>query len=175
VPEREPDATGLGVRPHPSLERLHDPGTGPPGDVEPRHGVAVAVGAAVAPLGPTDDREHPMAHPPQPGALLAGREVDVRLRPAARPEVLLTVELGAAHPVGEGQVVAVVHPHPALLGGVDEEQPTQAPERLAAERLLGLLVDQHHRASGVRDLRRGGQAGEPVAHDDHIGVHGWRR
>ena len=61
--------------------------------------------------------------------------------------------------------------HPALLGGVDEEQAAEAPERLAAERLLGLLVDQDHPPPGVGDLGGGGQPGQPVAHDDHIGVH----
>ena len=61
--------------------------------------------------------------------------------------------------------------HPALLGGVDQEQAAEAPERLATERLLGLLVDQHDPAPGVGGLGGGGQTGEPVAHDDHIGVH----
>ena len=44
--------------------------------------------AYAAALGPADDREEPDALLVQPGALLAGREVDVGLGPAARPVVL---------------------------------------------------------------------------------------
>ena len=51
--------------------------------------------------------------------------------------------------------------HPALLGGVDEEQPTEAPERLTAQRLLTLLVDQEHSTPGVGDLRCGGGSRSP--------------
>ena len=129
------------------------------------------LGPPVAALGPADDREHPVAHRAQPGALLAGREVDVRLGPPARPVVLLAVELRAAEPVLQGEVVGVPDAHPPLLGGVDEEQPAQAPERLPAQRLLPLLVDQHHALAGVRDLGRGDQSGQPGPHDDDIGVH----
>jgi hypothetical protein len=67
--------------------------------------------------------------------------------------------------------VAVVHAHPALLGRVDQEQPTEAPERLPAQALLRLLVDQHHPPARVGCLGGGRQPGESVAHDDHIGVH----
>ena len=43
--------------------------------------------------------------------------------------------------------------------------------RLAAERCLGLLVEQEHPPAGVGQLGRGDQAREPAAHHDHIGVH----
>ena len=174
VPEGEAQPAGRCVLADPSLERLDDARTGAPGEVEAGHRVAVAVRAPVATLGPADDREDPEAHPAQPGSLLAGREGDVRLGPALRPEVLRAVELGAAHPVGEGQVDAVLDAHPSLLGGVDEEETAQAPERLAAEGLLALLVDQDHPPSGVGDLCCSREPGQAVAHDDDIGVHGRR-
>jgi hypothetical protein len=65
-----------------------------------------------------------------------------------------------------------VDAHPALLGGVDEEQPAEAPERLAAQRLLGLLVDQEHAATRVGDLRCGGEPGQAVTDDDDVRIHG---
>ena len=87
-------------------------------------------------------------------ALLAGGEVDVRLGPAARPVVLLAVELRAARASPAGQLAGVLDAHPALLGGVDEEQPAERPERLAAEGLLGLLVEQQHPLARRRRPRR---------------------
>ena len=173
VPEREADPAVGGVLADPVLERRDDARAGPPRDVEARHRVAVAVGAAVAALGPADDREDPVPHLAQPGALLAGREVDVRLGPAPRPPVLLAVELRAAEPVLQRELARVLDAHPALLGGVDEEQPAEAPERLAAERLLGLLVQQQHPLARVGDLGRRRQAGQAGTHHDHItGIHG---
>jgi hypothetical protein len=172
VPEQEAQPAGGRVLAHPAFERLDHARPGAPGQVEPRHRVAVPVGPAVAPLGPADDREEPQTHRPQPRALLAGREVDVRLGPPARPVVLLAVELGASHPVRQGEVVAVVHPHPALLRGVDEEQAAEAPEGLPTQRLLGLLVDQEHPSPGVGDFRGGGEPGQAVTDDDDIGIRG---
>ena len=83
VPEREASTRPLRrCSRDPPLERLDHPGAGAPGDVEARHRVAVPVGAAVAALGPADDREEPVPLLAQPGPLLAGGEVDVRLGPA---------------------------------------------------------------------------------------------
>ncbi len=154
----------------PALERLDQAGAGAPGDVEAGYGVAVAEGVVAAPFGPADHREE--ADPPgvQPGPFLAGREVDVRLGPAARPGVLLAVEAGGAEPVLEGEGVAVLDPHPALLGRVDEEQSAEGPVRLAAEGLLGLLVEQDHPAARVDELRGGHQAREPRPDHDHVCV-----
>ena len=110
------------------------PGPGAPGDVEARHRVAVAVGAVAAALGPADDREEPHALLVQPGALLAGGEVDVGLGPPPRPVVLRRGRTPArAQPVLQASSWESLMPHPALLGGVDEEQPAERPERLAAE------------------------------------------
>ncbi len=173
VPEREAQPPGGRVLTHPSREGLHHTWTGAPGQVEARHRVAVPVRASVSALGPPDHGEEPQPHPPQPCALLAGGEGDVRLGPPLRPVILDAIELGAAHPVGQRQVEAVRDAHPSLLRGVDEEQPAQAPERLAAQRLLALLVDDDHAPAGVRDLRGGGEAGQTVTYDDDIGVHDW--
>lgn len=100
----------------PALERGDDTGAGAPGDVEAGDGVAVAVRVVPAALGPADDGEEPHALLVQPGALLTGGEVDVRLGPLPRPVVLLTVEARRAQPVLEGQFVAVLDAHPALFG-----------------------------------------------------------
>ena len=118
------------------------------------------VGAAVAALRPADDREEPVALLVQPGALLAGGEVEVGLGPAARPEVLVAVELRRAHPVLRRELEAVLDAHPALLGAVDEEEAAEAPEGLAAERLLALLVDEHDPLAAVGELGGGDEPGE---------------
>ena len=83
----------------------------------------------------------------------------------------VAVELGAAQPVLHRQLAGVLDAHPALLGAVHEEQPAEAPERLPAERLLALLVEQQHPLPGVGHLGGSGQSGQAGAHDDHIGVH----
>jgi hypothetical protein len=107
----------------------------------------------------------------QPRPLLAGGEVEVGLRPAPRPRVLGAVELGAAHPVLLGELAGVLDAHAPLLGGVDEEQATEAPERLPAEVLLALLVEQQHAATTVGGLRRGDETGQAGSDDDDVGVH----
>src|SRR3712207_9310424 len=107
-----------------------------------RSGVAVADAAVAAALGPLHEREPAHALGVQPRALLARGEVDVGLGPAARPEVLVAVEGRRAHPVLQREVVRVAHPQAPLLGRADQEQAAERPERLAAERGLGLLVDR---------------------------------
>jgi hypothetical protein len=67
--------------------------------------------------------------------------------------------------------MGVFEPDPTLLGGVDDEQPTEGPERLPTEVLLALLVQQQHRPTGDGQLGRGDQAREPATHHDHVGVH----
>jgi hypothetical protein len=82
--------------------------------------------------------------------------------------VLRTVELRAPHPVLQRQLARVLDAHPPLLGAVDEEQPAEAPERLPAERLLRLLLEQHDAPAGVGDLGGGGQTGQAGTHDEDI-------
>ncbi len=156
---------------HAGDERGNDAGPGAPGDVEARHRVAVLGGRVAAALGPADDREPAQAPGVQPGALLGRGEGDIGLGPLAGPEVLLAVEAGRAQPVLQGKVVAIADAHAPLLGRVDEEQAAERPERLAAQRLLRLLIEQDHLAPGLDQLGRGDQPGKPAADDDGIRVH----
>ena len=171
VPEAELDQALLDGGPDAAHEGLEEARAGAPGDVEARDRVAVAVGTAVSSFGPAHDGEQPVPLGVQPGPLLAGREVDVRLRPRPRPVVLRPVELGAAEPVLERQVPGVLDAHPALLGAVHEEETAEGPERLATEVLLGLLVDQDHAPTGVGQLGGGDETGETGPHDDDVSVH----
>ena len=173
MPEREAQLAALGCLLGPRGERRDDPGAGAPGDVEARDGVAVPGRGVAAALGPADDREPAHAALVQPGALLAGGEVDVRLGPAPRPDVLVVeaVEAGGAQPVLPGELDGVLDPHPALLGRVDEEQPAERPEGLPAEILLRLLIDQDDPPAGVEQLARRDQPGEARTHHDRVGVH----
>jgi hypothetical protein len=57
-------------------------------------------------------------------------------------------------------------------GAVDEEEPAEAPEGLAADRLLALLVDEHDPLAPVGELSGGDEPGEAGSHDDDVGFHG---
>jgi hypothetical protein len=81
------------------------------------------------------------------------------------------VEAGAAQPVLPGQLDRVTHAHAPLLGRIDHEQPAERPERLPAEALLRLLVEQQHPLAGVGELGRGHQPRQPRTDNDHIRVH----
>ena len=170
VPEREgqqPVALGLDRLAH---ERFHDGWAGAPRDVEPGHRVAVPPGVTVTALRPADHREPAHALLVQPGALLTGREVDVGPRPQARPVVLRAVEAGRPEPVLPGELDGVLDAHPPLFGRVDEEQPAEGPERLAAEVGPRLLLHDDHASAGTGQLGGGDQAGEARADDDGIRV-----
>lgn len=161
------EAAVLGVT-YPADEGLEDPGPRPPGQVETGDGVAVPGGERPAPLGPPDDREEADPLRTEPGALLAGGPGQVGLGPAAGPAVLGAVEAGGAEPVLEGEVVGVADPEAALLGCVDQEEAAERPEGLAAERLLGLLLEDGDAAAGVGQLRGGDEPGEPGADYDDV-------
>ena len=169
--KRSDDETASDGLAHTTLERLDKPGARPPRQVEAGHGVAVTRRGAVAPLGPADDGEAAVPHLAQPGALLATREVDVRLRPAARPVVLIAVEAGAAEPVLPGELVRVANAHPPLLRRAHHEQAAERPERLPAERRLGLLLEEDDPLARVGQLRGRDEPGEPRANDDGVRVH----
>jgi hypothetical protein len=152
-------------------ERLEDAGAGAPRDVEPRHGVAVPVGEVAAALGPLHEREPAHALGVQPRPQVARGELDEALRPRATPAVRAVVgEVGGPEPVGEGQLRGVLHPEAALLGGVDEEQPAERPERLTAQARGGLGVEQGDPAAGGEQLGGGDEPGEARADDHDIGV-----
>ena len=108
VPVVEADQPG--ARPPAWTDRTNGsttPGAGAPGDVEPRHRVAVPVGAQVAPLGPADGGQEAQAE---------RRSARTRFSPAANSTyarahraahdvlVVQPVELGAALPVAPGQL-----------------------------------------------------------------------
>ena len=162
VPEAQLDQAGVDRGAHPAGERLDDAGPGAPDDVEAGHRVAVPGGGVAAALGPADHREEPDALLLEPGPLLPRRELQVGLGPLPGPVVLGAVEAGGAEPVLPGELQRVVHAQPALLRGVDEEQPAEGPPGLAAEGRLGLLVDQDHPLAGVGQLGGGDQAGQPA-------------
>ncbi len=155
-------------------EGLDHAGAGAPGDVEAGHGVAVSVRPQVAALGPADGGQQFDAVSPEPGPLLAGRELDVGAGPAHRPGVLVgePVEPGAALPVVPGEAEGVLDAEAALLGRVDEEEPAEGPVRLAAEVGGVLLLDQGHPAAPAGEFVRGDEAGEARSDDDDVRVHG---
>ena len=178
MPEPQLDATLGDGLPHPPHERLQQRRSGAPDDVEPRHRVPVPVREVAAALGPADDREEADAQPVQPGPLLAAREVDVGGGPLARPVVLArgvvdaAVERGAAEPVLHGEVERIADAHAALLRRVDEEEPAERPERLPAQRRLGLLIQNDDPAPRVGELGGGDEPREPGPDHDDVGVHG---
>src|SRR5688500_13571578 len=71
-----------------TLERREHGGARPPRNMEARDAVARAARSSGAALRPADDREPAHALRVEPGALLAAREVDVRLGPPARPVIV---------------------------------------------------------------------------------------
>ena len=170
VPELEADQALLLGLARTAHERLEHARPRSPGDVKSRNRIAVAKGPIAAALGPAHDRKpaHPLLVQPRPR--LAGGKGDVGLGPLPRPVVFLAVEAGRPHPVVKRELVRVFHAQPALFGRIDQEQAAERPERLAAQALLGLLVDDDHPLAGVGQLGGGDQTGQAAAHDDHIGV-----
>ncbi len=165
-PEGQPAARGRFARP--SLERLDNAGTGAPADMKPRHRIAVAHRIIAAALGPADHGKNPVAHRAQPAAFFARRERDISFRPALRPQILVAVEAGRAHPVLQREVETVLDAEPALFGRIDQEQSAERPERLAAEVLFALLVDHDDAFAGVGDFRGGDEASKTAADHDYI-------
>ena len=164
--EPELHAARLLMRPHAALEWRDHARPRAPGDVKARHAVPRRTRARGPTFGPADRGEP--AHPlrVKPRAFLAGGKIDVRLRPPPRPVVFGTVEARGVHPVAQRELVRVVDAEAALLGRVDEEQPAQRPERLPAQALLALLLDQKHSAPRVGRLRGGDETRESRSNDD---------
>ncbi len=170
MPEAEPEQTAALQFPRLRDEGCDDARPRAPGDMKARYRIAMAVGKPAAAFGPADDRKPAHALRMQPRALLARPEIDIALRPGARPMILLAVEAGGRHPVLQGQLAAVADAHPPLLGRVDEEQAAERPEGLAAERLLRLLVEEDDAFAGIGNFGCCGQSGEPRPDDDDIGL-----
>ncbi len=115
VPEPEPQPASLHCCLGALDERPQHAGPRTPGDVEPRHRVAVTTRTQVAPLGPADHGKEPHPLVAQPGSCLTGGELQERLGPVPRPVVLGAIEAGAAEPVLAGQLQRVGHAQPTLL------------------------------------------------------------
>src|SRR5699024_1317050 len=121
-------------------ERREDAWAGPPGDVEAGNSVPMPAGEVTATLGPLDEGEPPHPEAMQPFPHRTRREFDILLRPRVPVAVRALavrgggIEPGGPAPVGERELWGVLHPQPPLLRGVDEEEPTEGPPRLAAER-----------------------------------------
>ena len=165
--EGEGDALGGACEPR---ERQHDAGPRAPGDMKARHGIAVPDRVVAAALRPADDGKEFEPALDEPGSFLARREVDVGLRPFARPMILRAIESRCPHPVGEREGVTVTDAEPALLRRIDEEQAAERPERLTAERGLRLLVEDERPLARRRDFDSGDEPRKSAADDDDVGL-----
>ena len=85
--------------------------------------------------------------------------------------IVVAVEAGRAEPVLQGEIAAVADAEPALLGGIDEEQSAERPERLAAKRGLRLLIEDDDAAPGVGQFGGSDQSRKTRANDDGVCVH----
>ena len=130
----------------------------------------MAHGVVPAALGPIDDRKHPVAHRPQQGSFLAGGKRHVGMRPAPRPVIVVTIKAGRAEPILPSKINGIADAEASLLGAINEEQPAERPERLSAQALLGLLIDEDHSLAGVGKFGGGGQSGKTASHDDDIAI-----
>jgi hypothetical protein len=97
-----------------------------------------------------------------------GRECHIGFRPASRPQILIAVEACRPQPVLQREVVAVLDAEPPLFRAIDQKQPAERPEGLAAEALFALLIDHDDASAGVGDFRRGHQARQPAADHDYV-------
>ena len=167
--EFQRDAPFRDVLAHATLEHLDHARPGAPCQMEARHGIAVAVRKRAAAFGPADDRPPAHAHPVQPGAHLAGGEIDESLGDLAGPKILGTVELRRAQPVLPGKISAVPDAEATLLRRVDHEQAAERPPSLAAEEIAALLLQDDDALARIGEFGRGNEAGKPGADDDCVG------
>ena len=151
-------------------EGSHDPRAGSPRDVEAGHGVPRPDRAVAAALRPAHDREETDPTFTEPRALLPSGELQICLGPPARPLVFGAIEPGVTEPVLSREFERVLDAEAPLLGGVDEEQPSERPPGLPAEVRARLLIHQDDAAPGIERLGRGDQAGQPPS--DHQDVCG---
>ena len=170
MPETEGEPArllGLAAAGH---ERLQHARSRAPGDVEARHGIAVTRRVGAAALRPADHWKEFYATRREPRPFFAGSEIDIGFGPFPRPGIFRPVEGGRAQPVGQRQFVRVTDAHTPLLGRIDQEEPAERPERLSAQRLFRLLVEDDGLASGIDKLAGSDQAGQTGTDDDGVGV-----
>src|SRR6202163_1365650 len=156
--------------PRPPLEWFDNPGASTPTDMKPRHRIAVAHRIVAAALGPADDGKDSMAHRVEPAALLAGRERDISFCPALRPKVFVAVKTRRSHPVLQREVKTVLDAEPELFGAIDQKQPAERPEGLAAETLFALLIDHDDAFTCVGNFGRGEETDKTAAAHDYVRI-----
>jgi hypothetical protein len=89
--------------------------------------------------------------------------------------VFFAIEGGGAQPILQRERVRVADTHTPLLGRVDQKQPAERPERLAAQRLLGLLVKNDDGLACVDQFGCRDQPGKSGSDNDRVGVIGHER
>src|SRR5262245_36849537 len=139
--------------------------------MEAGHRVAMLGGRIAAALGPANNGKPAHASGLQPGALLTRGETDIGLGPLAGPKIYLAVEASRPQPVLQRKVVGIADAHAPLLGAVDDEQAAERPERLAAQGLLTLLIEQDDALTGLDQLASSHEPGEASADDDGVCIH----
>ena len=104
----------------------------------------------------------------QPRAHLTSCEFNICFSPSLGPRVILPIKLRTAHPITKSKIVTVFDAHSALFWCVDHEQPAQAPERLTAQKMLGLLIDDDYLFAPVPQFCCGCQTGQAATDDNCI-------
>ena len=172
--EREVDETGrLGAFDGFAEDPDHL-GAGAPGEVEARHGIAVFGSPRTAAFGPADDRGQAQPQITQVAALLPSGELEIGLGPLPRPLVLRAIESRRGGPVASCQLEGVMDAEAALLGGVDEEESAEGPERLPAEVGPVLLIEDEDSSAGLGELVGGDESGQAGSDDDGVDLGGHR-
>src|ERR1700728_1259050 len=93
-------------------------GADSPGQMKPRHRIAMAAGVAAAAFGPARHREKAQAARTQPRPLLSCRKATKAHSPTAWPVTPLAIESAGAEPVLQCQGMRIADADPALLGSV---------------------------------------------------------
>ncbi len=66
--------------------------------------------------------------------------------------------------------MTVADAKPALFGTVDEEEPTEGPERLPTDIRGVFLIHDQDATSALDQFARHDEPGQPGAHHDHVSV-----
>ncbi len=66
--------------------------------------------------------------------------------------------------------MGILDAEPPLLGGIDQEQPAERPERLPAEVLLAFLIDNDHALACVGQFVRCHKTGQPGSDNNHVRI-----
>lgn len=82
--------------------------------------------------------------------------------------IFVAIEPRSSDPVLPCELDRIPDPHPALLGGIHEEQSTQRPECLTTQSLFRFLVENDYMAAIRRELGCGDKTSEPRADYDCI-------